>query len=291
MIATAYFAHVSRLLSHASEVLGKTAEAKRYGELAGEVRTAFRREYVRADGTIRGNTQTAYALALSFGLLEPEEADRAATHLLADIERRGGRLSTGFVGTKELMNALSRLGRHDVAYRLLLSEEFPSWGFTIRQGATSIWERWDGWTPERGFQDPQMNSFAHYAFGAVYEWMVATIGGIRAVEPGYRRIVIAPVLHPSLEWARVGYRSVAGGVVSEWHRSGGRLHVSVEIPANTRATVVLPMVPGTVVESGVTLEDAKDLNVVRSETRGVAVELGSGRYEFAGEALEGSVTH
>ena len=291
VIATAYFAHVSRLLARAAEVLGKTSDAEHYGKLAEEVRAAFQRAYVRDDGTIHGNTQTAYALALSFELLDAADAERAGAHLLKDLEERGGRLSTGFVGTKELMNALSRLGRQDLAYRLLLSEEFPSWGFTIRHGATSIWERWDGWTPERGFQDPQMNSFAHYAFGAVYEWMVATIGGIRPEEPGFGRLVIAPVVDPSLEWARVAYRSVKGLVVSDWRREGRRLKLSVEIPANARCRIVLPMVPGTVTESGIDLERVKDLIIDGGMEAGVAIEAGSGRYEFEGDVLPSSGPH
>jgi alpha-L-rhamnosidase len=130
-----------------------------------------------------------------------------------------------------------------------------------------------------------MNSFAHYAFGAVYEWMVATIGGIRAEEPGFRRLVIAPVLDSPLGRARVAYRSVRGKILSEWQRSGAHLHLAVEIPANTRATVVLPMVPGTVHESGVRLEELTELHAGPEPGGGVVVEIGSGRYEFEGDAL------
>ena len=121
-------------------------------------------------------------LAIAFDLVGPDRStgqfERAAHYLVEDIEKRGNHLSTGFIGTKSLMQALSMIGRDDVAFRLLHNDTFPSWGFSIKQGATSIWERWDGWTPEKGFQDPGMNSFAHYSFGAVYGWMAHNIGGI-----------------------------------------------------------------------------------------------------------------
>ena len=137
-------------------------------------------------------------MAIAFDLVDGEQAKKAAQYLVEDIEKRGNHLSTGFIGTKSLMHALSRIGRQDVAYRLLHNDSFPSWGFSIKHGATSIWERWDGWTPEKGFQDPGMNSFAHYSFGAVYQWMVENIGGIKSDGPAYKHITIAPELDPSL---------------------------------------------------------------------------------------------
>jgi alpha-L-rhamnosidase len=168
------------------------------------------------------------------------------------------------------------IGRNDVAYRLLQNDTFPSWGFTIRHGATSIWERWDGWTPEKGFQDPGMNSFAHYAFGAVYQWMVENIGGIRSDGPGYRRLVIDPQPGGTLTWARVGYRSVVGKVSSSWKITGGSMTMNVVVPANVRATIHLPGVAGEVTESGVPADRQRDLKPV-----GPGVfEVGSGSYEF-----------
>src|SRR5271157_3100730 len=138
------------------------------------------------------------------------------------------------------MLVLSKIGRHDVAYRLLLNDTFPSWGFSIKQGATSIWERWDGWTPEKGFQDPGMNSFAHYSFGAVYQWMVDNIGGIRRSAPGYKELFIAPQFDEKLTSAAVSYRSLHGLIATDWKYRGDTLLLDVTIPANTTAIVAIP---------------------------------------------------
>ncbi len=164
----------------------------------------------------------------------------AAKHLVADIERRGWHLSTGFVGTRDLMHVLVKIGREDVAFRLLHNTTFPSWGFTVKNGATSIWERWDGWTPDKGFQDPGMNSFAHYAYGAVAGWMFEHIGGIKEASAGYGEVNVSPKFDPQLQWAKCRYESVRGMVRTEWRRVGGSVRVTVEVPPNTTANVTLP---------------------------------------------------
>ena len=173
-------------------MLGKTEDAARFKDLYQKVKDSFNKAYVADDGRIKGDTQAVYVLALANDLVDGPKARLAAAYLVEDIEKKGGHLSTGFIGTKDLMLVLSKIDRRDVAYRLLFNDTFPSWGFSIKHGATSIWERWDGWTPEKGFQDPGMNSFAHYSFGAVYQWMVENIGGITSDGPAYKRIVIAP---------------------------------------------------------------------------------------------------
>jgi alpha-L-rhamnosidase len=215
VIYTAYLAHCARLTGRAAAVLGKASEAEAFEKLFIGIRNAFSHAYISADGRIKGNTQTCYALALAFDLVQGEQAKLAAKYLVEDIEKRGWHLSTGFIGTKHLLLVLSQIGRPDVAYRLLHNDTFPSWGFSIKHGATSIWERWDGWTPEKGFQDPGMNSFAHYSFGAVYQWMVENIGGIRSAAPSYKEIRIAPQLDDKLKSAAVAYRSIRG---SDCHR-------------------------------------------------------------------------
>jgi alpha-L-rhamnosidase len=276
VIFIAYFARCTQLLSRAAEVLGKRGEEEKYRVLFERIKTAFVTAYVDSEGRVKGNTQTAYVLALASGLLDGEAEKRAARHFVADIESRGWSLSTGFVGTKDLMLVLSAMGRNDVAYRLLQNKVFPSWGFTIRQGATSIWERWDGWTPEKGFQDPGMNSFAHYAFGAVYQWMVENIGGIRSDGPGFRTLMIAPQPGGTLTWARVGYHSVAGPVSTAWNITDGRMTLNVTIPPNTRATIHLPGVGGDVLESGAPVARGKGLTTMK---QGV-FDAVSGAYEF-----------
>jgi alpha-L-rhamnosidase len=281
VIYTAYFAHSTHLLAEAAAVLGKTEDATRYQNLFAAIKAAFRRAYVAADGRIKGNTQACYVLAIAFDLVEGENAKRAAEYLVADVEKRGGHLSTGFVGTKSLMQALSKIGREDVAFRLLHTESFPSWGFSIKHGATSIWERWDGWTPEKGFQDPGMNSFAHYSFGAVYQWMVENIGGIKSDGPAYKHILIAPRLDPNLSWAQTSYKSIRGEIATSWARNGAKLSLEVTIPANTSATIFLPASDaGQITESGKPLAQAEGVKLLRTEGSHAVLEAGSGVYRF-----------
>jgi alpha-L-rhamnosidase len=154
IIYTAYFAYSAKLLARAADVLGKTNDAGKYRDLFNRIKAAFNKAYVAGDGRIKGDTQTCYVLALVVGLVDGEKAKLAAKYLVENIEARDGHLSTGFIGTKDLMLALAKIGRNDVAYRLIHNDTFPSWGFSIKHGATSIWERWNGWTPETGFGDP-----------------------------------------------------------------------------------------------------------------------------------------
>jgi alpha-L-rhamnosidase len=284
VICTAYFAQSAGLLARAAVVLGKTDDAAKWSALHEKIKAAFNRAYVTNDGRIVSDTQTAYVLALAGDLLDPDKAKRAAAHLVDNIESRGGHLSTGFVGTKDLMLVLSKIGRSDVALRLLHNDTFPSWGFSIKQGATSIWERWNGWTPEDGFNTPQMNSFAHYSFGAVYQWMVENLGGIRTDTPGYAHVIIAPVLDGKLHRARVSYHSVRGMIESSWEGVPGAMRLRVVIPPNTTATVAFPPGPETVspaiTESGKPVTQASGIRGVRKENGQTSVEIGSGEYHF-----------
>lgn len=240
VIYSAYFAGSAQIVAKAARVLGKPAEAAEFERLSDEIKVSFNRAYVSPDGKVRGETQCSYVLALAFDLLSPELAEKAAGHLVADIEARGGHLSTGFVGTRDLMHVLTKIGRNDVAFRLLHNKTFPSWGFEIENGATTIWERWDGWTPERGFQDPGMNSFAHYAYGAVLQWVFENIGGIRSLEPGFTQIRIAPAIDPRLTWAKTTYHSKMGPIVTHWKVKGQKLTLEVEVPPNVTAKVEVP---------------------------------------------------
>ncbi len=240
VIYMAYFAGSAEMVARAAEVLGETADAAHYRDLHQRIRAAFQRAYVKPDGRVEGNTQCSYVLALAFDLLDGAARDQAAQHLVADIESRGWHLSTGFVGTRDLMHVLSKIGRDDVAYRLLMNDTFPSWGFTIKHGATSIWERWDGWTPERGFQDPGMNSFAHYAYGAVVGWMFQHVGGIRETSPGFATVRIEPKWNKEVGHARTSFESVRGLIHTSWRAMGDRYQLTVVIPPNVRAEVVMP---------------------------------------------------
>jgi alpha-L-rhamnosidase len=293
VIYTAYFAHSVRLTAEAARVLGKFDDAARYQVLLTGIRNAFKRVYMGADGRIKGNTQAVYVLAIAFGLVGGMEdighndMDRAAHFLVEDVEKRGYHLSTGFIGTKSLMQVLSRIGRYDIAFRLLHNDTFPSWGFSIKHGATSIWERWDGWTPEKGFQDPGMNSFAHYSFGAVYGWMAHTIGGIDLhVELGFPKLTIAPRIDPNLTWARTSYRSPFGTIATSWKREGDRLDLEVTIPANTMASVWLPANSSDITESGRPVAESEGVSgpgpaPAGHPSAGVWFDVKSGTYHFA----------
>jgi alpha-L-rhamnosidase len=281
VIYTAYFAHSTHLLAQIAEALGRTNDAVKYNYLFRRIKAAFNHAYVAGDGRIEGNTQTDYALALSFGLLDEARQKRAAQYLLEDIEKHDWHLATGFIGTKYLMLTLAQIGRNDVAQRLIHNDTFPSWGFSIKQGATSIWERWDGWTPQKGFQDPVMNSFAHYAFGAVYQWMVENIGGIRSDGPDYKRIIIAPQIDHRLTFADTTYAGIRGRIETHWLKKGHGLRLKVVIPANTTATVSVPgAATRSVYESGRWASHSPGVTFVRIEGDAAVFEVGSGKYDF-----------
>ncbi len=280
VLATAYFAYVVRLMKEMALAIGRKDDAASYQNLFDQIRDAFVRAYVQPDGKIKGETQTAYALALDIGLLPDDLKPLALQHLLNDIESRGNHLSTGFVGTRHLMRALSQFGRHDVAYRLLLQETYPSWLYMVRMGATTIWERWDSWTEERGFQDPGMNSFNHYAFGSVGEWIFSTVAGIDAEEPGFRRLRIRPIPN-GIGPVRASYQSPWGPVRVEWSVRDGQFHLTVQIPPNGSAIVILPAAAATgVTESGRALQEAPGVRLVKEEPGAIRCEVLSGTYSF-----------
>jgi len=180
LIGTAYFAYSTHLVAKACRAVGRTEDADKYDKLFEDIKTAFNQRYVAADGRITGDTQCAYAMALKFELLPEELRPKAAQYLEDDIRAKDGHLSTGFVGVSYLFPVLTQAGKADTAYSLLLQDTFPSWLFSVKHGATTIWERWDGWTPEKGFQDPGMNSFNHYSLGSCGEYLFSGIGGISA---------------------------------------------------------------------------------------------------------------
>ncbi len=286
VLATAYFARSTKLMAQIADVLGKEKDAEKYNRLFEQIKQSFCEKFVGEDGTIRSDTQTAYVLALAFDLLEPDKEPIAESRLIHHIKDRDWHLSTGFVGTKDLMGALTKTGRTDIAYRLFHTDTFPSWNFSIKQGATSIWERWDGWTPENGFQDAGMNSFAHYSFGAVAEWMFRTIAGIDTETAGYRDIIIRPQPGGRLTWARASYKSINGLIETQWKIDGEKLTLDVTIPANTTATVFVPTSDIlSVTESGQKAATGQVDGIDFAGTKdGCAVfKLGSGNYSFSSE--------
>lgn len=281
LIGTAYFARSAWIVSASCKALGRPSEAARYADLFERVRAAFCSRFVRADGMIEGDTQTCYLLALRFGLLPEGLRDEAARRLLADLQSHGWRLSTGFVGVSHLLPVLDDIGRADAAYQLLQQDQFPSWLFSVRHGATTIWERWDGWTPQKGMNDPGMNSFNHFALGSCGEWLFAGVAGIRPdpASPGFSHFEVRPRVIGPLTHASASYRSPHGLIESAWRVEGGVLTLRVTVPANTTAQVTLPAQPGTpVLESGTNAEHANGVHSCARSDREVTLDLGSGRY-------------
>ena len=241
-LATAYFAHSTDLLARAARALGNAADADRYEKLFRDVRAAFNREFVSAGGRVGENTQTAYALAIAFDLLPDSLVARAADRLAAAVRGRDMHLTTGFLGTPQLLPVLSATGHLDVAYALLMQQTYPSWLYPITRGATTMWERWDGIRPDSSFEDAGMNSFNHYAFGAVGDWMYRTIGGINLDPhaPGASHVRIAPRPGGGLTHARVSLETFYGTLSSAWRLDGQRFVLNISIPPNTTADVILP---------------------------------------------------
>ncbi len=242
LIGTAYFAYSASLVAQACKAVGDKSGAKKYQKLFGNIRTAFNQHYVSADGHIQGGTQTSYALGLKFGLLSEALRPKAAQYLAEDVASHNDHLTTGFLGVSCLLPALSSEGRQDAAYRVFLQDTFPSWLFSVKQGATTIWERWDGWTPEKGFQDAGMNSFNHYSLGSCGEWMFDTVAGIGLDpdQPGFKHIIIRPRPGGGLTHAEAAYDSVNGKISTQWILQDGNFSLRVTIPPNTTATVELP---------------------------------------------------
>jgi alpha-L-rhamnosidase len=283
LIGIAFYAHCARLMSKISRVLGKPEEQAKYDALAEAVAETWRRRYVAADGSINVPTQTAHVLALHFDLLPESLRPAAVDALVHDIERRGNHLSTGFVGTPYLNPVLTRFGRVDVAFRLLMQKSFPSWLFPVTHGATTMWERWDGWTPERGFNDAGMNSYNHYAYGAVGEWLYAAVAGIDLdpAEPGYRRIHIRPHPGGGLTHARGSLLSPYGPIESAWALNNGTIRLQVTIPPNTTAVISVPTDRAdSVRESGHAAATAEGLRPGDSAPGFVTFEAVPGKYDF-----------
>ena len=286
LLATAYWAYDAKLIAEMAEATGRYEDAREYRDLKERVKAAFQAAYVFPDGRIEGDTQTCYLLALHMGLLPEDLRSAAAEHLVKSIEREDWHLSTGFAGVGYLCPVLTEAGYTDVAYRLLGNETYPSWGYTIKNGATTIWERWDGWTEENGFQSPNMNSFNHYSLGSVGEWLYRYVAGIDLGAPGYDRIVIRPRPGGNLTHASGAYDSVRGRISSSWKIEDNQFVLETLIPPNTTATVHVPSTDD-VSEGGMPVDKADGVEFLRAEEGETVLAVGSGRYEFVGKVVRG----
>jgi alpha-L-rhamnosidase len=285
LLATAYWAYDAKLMAEMAEATGRHEDAREYGSLNERIKGAFNEAYVSPDGRIEGDTQTCYLLALHMELLPEDLRPVAAEHLVRAIEKEDWHLSTGFVGVGCLCPVLTETGHTDVAYRLLNNETYPSWGYTIKNGATTIWERWHGWTEENGFQSPNMNSFNHYSLGSVGEWLYRYVAGIDLGTPGYGRMVIRPRPGGGLRHARGEYDSVRGRISSSWKIEDDRFVLDVLVPPNTTATVRVPCAD--VSEGGGPVDEADGVEFLRAGEGETVLSVGSGRYEFSGRMARG----
>jgi alpha-L-rhamnosidase len=283
VLATAFFAHSAEIVSKMAAVTGRAEDAKRYRELVEGIKAAFNKKYVDAEGRIEGDTQAGYALALQFDLLPDDLRPAAAKRMVEKFGRYDGHLSTGIQTTHRLMLELTRNGYHDEAYRLLNLRTFPSWGFMVEQGATTIWERWDGYVKGRGFQKPMMNSFNHWALGSVGEWIWRCLVGISPDEagPGWKRFTVRPEPGGGITWAKAEYKSIRGTIVSDWRVEGDRFRLSVTVPANTTAAVHLPASnSASVTVDGEAAAKTPHVRSLGMRDGRAIFEVGSGRYVF-----------
>jgi len=284
LIGTAFLAHSLDLLARIAGVLGKKTDAQKYRALHTRVRAAFVKKYFTPEGMVAAHTQTACVLALHFDLLPPELRRTALDALVADIQKRGLHLSTGFVGSPYLPQVLSDGGRADIAYQLLFQTGWPSWLYAVTQGATTIWERWDGWTHDKGFQDAGMNSFNHYAYGAVGDWLFRRVAGIDTdpAAPGYKHLIMRPCIERGgLTHATARYRAVTGTIRSAWRVRGTALTWTVTIPPNTSATLHIPAAHGArITEGDRALATVADLAVLTRTASVCIVKAPAGTYRF-----------
>ncbi len=286
IFATAFFAHSAELVARMAHVLGLKCEASKYASLAASVKVAFCNRFVSLDGHICGDTQAGYALALAFDLLPENLRPAAAKYMVEGVARYKGHMSTGFNSTVRMMLELTRWGYNDLAYDLVNCTTFPSWGYMIENGATTIWERWDGYVKGRGFQDAGMNSFCHYAIGSVGEWMYRVILGINPDEHdvAYKHVVICPLPGGDITHARGQYDSIRGRIATAWKRDGDRLCLDVTIPPNTTATVYIPARDAAAVtESSHPASSAPGVRFLRMAGNCAVYEIGSGDYRFVSQ--------
>lgn len=277
LLATAYFYYTTTLTAKIAQIIGKPQDTEKYKQLAVNIKKAFNDEFVTPNGRLVSHTQTAYVIALTFGILPDDMVDAAAGYLAKDVEKFK-HLTTGFLGTPILCPTLSAIGRDDLAFMLLNRKEYPSWLYPVTQGATTIWERWDGQKPDGTFQDVGMNSFNHYAYGAIGEWLYDHVAGIQVDEnnPGYKRFFLAPNPGGGLTTVNAEFDSMYGKIVSDWKISNGQMTYKVEIPANTSAEVVLPKAKVADISMDGNLKSG-----AKQTGSDVSVSVGSGTYTFS----------
>jgi len=287
LIAQCFYANSVELLRKTAAILGKEEDRKQYSALLDRVKNAFIREYMTPSGRLVSGTQTAYVLALHFDMLPENLRPAAAARLAENVSSYDDHLTTGFLGTPYLCHVLTRFGYSDLAYRLLLQESYPSWLYPVKMGATTIWERWDGIKPDSTFQTPGMNSFNHYAYGAIGDWLYRKVAGIdtEEQEPGYRKVTVRPLIGKGLSSADATLQTLYGTIRSAWKKTDNGLSMTVTIAPNTTGTVWIPSSSaGTVTEGGKSIGSEFKPEWKDGYLR---VNVGSGTYNFTADGKTG----
>jgi alpha-L-rhamnosidase len=282
LIGTAFFYHSTNLMQKIAAILGKKKDAREFADLMIHIKSAFQNEFITRTGRLASNTQTAYSIALDFNLVPKKLIANAANRLAQDVEYFG-HITTGFLGTSRISKVLTDNGYSNLAYMLLFRKEYPSWLYPVTKGATTIWERWDGIKPDGSFQNDEMNSFNHYAYGAVGKWMYTSVAGINIDpnNPGYKNIIINPYPTKELKFAKAEYHSIYGEISSSWKTEDSLFILDVQIPPNTTANVFLPtIVKKRISESGKQIDNIKGIGFVKTEGGKSVYHIGSGKYHF-----------
>lgn len=288
-IGTAYYNHTAQVMAKIAEALGKSEDAAAYRVLGDNIRVAFVNNFIKPDGSIvdaKNETgQTFYALAFGLDLVPADMKDKVAEQFVASLAKQDDHIATGFLGTPFILFALQKAGHPELAYKLVLNKTYPGWLQQVIWGSTTMWERWDGWRPDKGFQDAGMNSFNHYWLGCVSEWLFTQAAGMDTDGAGFRRIIIRPEVinaDQGFHWVKAKYDSIRGPIASSWKIEGEKFYLNVTIPANSTATVYVPArEAGDVSEGGQPIARAKGVKFLRFENGLAVFEVGSGQYEFA----------
>jgi len=284
-IGSSFYGYDAKLMAEMAEALGKTEDAQKYSQLFESIKKAFAEKYIQTDGRTSEDTQTTYALALYFDLYPEDLAKKGAARLAEKIEKNGFKFATGFLGTKHVMLALSKYGYDDISYKIFQQTEYPSWGYSVENGSTSIWERWNSYTKDDATNsdiNASMNSFSHYAFGSVAEWMFQHAVGIDTKDAGYRNIIIKPAISKEMDFINGSYKSINGTIASSWNWNGKRVLLNVEIPVNTKAKVYIPTGNSSDIREGTkNISKIPSITILESNEKETVLEIGSGSYSFS----------
>ncbi|MEQ9289480.1 MAG: family 78 glycoside hydrolase catalytic domain [Cyclobacteriaceae bacterium] len=284
-VASSFYGYDAYLMAEMAEALGKKEDAEKYRDLFQNIKKSFAGKYILSDGRTTEDTQTSYALALYFKLYPENLAAKGAERLAQKIQDNGNKFSSGFLGTKHVMLSLAEYGYHDICYKLFKQTEYPSWGYSVENGSTSIWERWNSYTKDADQNsnlNAAMNSFSHYAFGSVAEWMYIYAAGIETDGSGFKNIRIQPAVSKEMDRISAGYKSIAGEIKSAWAWNGNKLELSVTIPVNTTARIVLPVESASNVKmDNKSIGKIPGIESVENPGDKVILEVGSGDYNFS----------